>query len=98
MVAYNLILVPHTFNYLLNISDGNLDKLSLLPDTKTCGKFSEDKIIGGQDADLGEFPWIALLEYDKSTRNAIFTVKYQNHTYTIKLQLMSIGGHAMAVL
>lgn len=36
---------------------------TLLP--KSCGKKYEARIIGGQSAQLNEFPWLALLEYEK---------------------------------
>ncbi|KAI4468362.1 trypsin [Holotrichia oblita] len=39
----------------------------LLPSLTQCGTNTENKIVGGELADLGEFPWMALLEYQ--TRN-----------------------------
>lgn len=38
-------------------------KSNLLPDLDTCGVSTQDKILGGTIADLGEFPWMALMEY-----------------------------------
>lgn len=36
-----------------------------------CGKIdSMDRIIGGKDAQLGQYPWMALLGYYKKTLNS----------------------------
>jgi hypothetical protein len=37
---------------------------SILPTAPNCGSVSvSDRIIGGQEAALDEFPWLALIEY-----------------------------------
>jgi secreted trypsin-like serine protease len=38
----------------------------LLPDKDTCGIDTTKKIYGGQKTDLDEFPWMALIEYEKA--------------------------------
>uniref|UniRef100_A0A1Y1L107 CLIP domain-containing serine protease n=1 Tax=Photinus pyralis TaxID=7054 RepID=A0A1Y1L107_PHOPY len=38
---------------------------SLLPDRSVCGTATENRIVGGQVAELDEFPWMALIEYRK---------------------------------
>lgn len=39
---------------------------NLLPDRKICGLEKDaDRIVGGQQTELGEFPWLAALEYKK---------------------------------
>lgn len=42
----------------------------LLPDTSVCGISTVDKIVGGEVTEITEFPWMALLEYQK--RKLIF--------------------------
>lgn len=37
----------------------------LLPGTETCGLGSQDRIYGGEKTQLGEYPWMALIEYLK---------------------------------
>lgn len=37
----------------------------LLPGTKTCGKYTVNRIRAGQQAALREFPWMAIIRYDK---------------------------------
>lgn len=40
----------------------------LLPSTEECGIGSiPDKIYGGKMAELDEFPWMALIEYERGT-------------------------------
>lgn len=36
----------------------------LLELKKICGESSSDRIIGGQDAALGQFPWIVQIQFD----------------------------------
>lgn len=38
---------------------------NLLPDISTCGISVTDKIVGGEVTEITEFPWMALLEYQK---------------------------------
>uniref|UniRef100_V5GX21 CLIP domain-containing serine protease n=2 Tax=Anoplophora glabripennis TaxID=217634 RepID=V5GX21_ANOGL len=55
-------------------SDGSLPKMccpfevkpvssNLLPSAEICGVGTPDKIYGGTEADLNEYPWMALIEY-----------------------------------
>lgn len=44
------------------------EKLNLLPSWKECGVQYENRILGGDLLDLDEFPWMALLIYNKNTR------------------------------
>lgn len=45
----------------------NLGRSIDLPRPPACGGISiENKIYGGEDSDLNEFPWMVLLEYKKS--------------------------------
>ncbi|XP_075983213.1 CLIP domain-containing serine protease HP8-like isoform X2 [Anticarsia gemmatalis] len=39
--------------------------MSLLPNERICGIQNNDRIVGGQQADIDEHPWMALLRYDK---------------------------------
>lgn len=41
---------------------------NLLPGTNVCGIQSVSKIVGGEATELNEFPWMALLEYQKRKR------------------------------
>lgn len=36
-----------------------------LPGRDVCGQNPSDRIFGGEVADIGEFPWMALLEFHK---------------------------------
>ncbi|XP_018332507.1 CLIP domain-containing serine protease 2 [Agrilus planipennis] len=38
---------------------------SLLPSTEICGVSSAERILGGEETELDEFPWMALLQYTK---------------------------------
>ncbi|KAF5289867.1 hypothetical protein FQR65_LT02001 [Abscondita terminalis] len=40
-------------------------KSNLLPDVSVCGVSTQNRIVGGETTDLDEFPWMALLEYQK---------------------------------
>ncbi|XP_061721686.1 CLIP domain-containing serine protease HP8-like isoform X1 [Cydia pomonella] len=44
-------------------SSGDSD--SLLPNNKVCGIQTNDRIVGGEQTELDEHPWTALLRYDK---------------------------------
>jgi len=37
----------------------------ILPSTEICGIFTQDRIFGGEATSLDEFPWMALIEYQK---------------------------------
>jgi Regulatory CLIP domain of proteinases len=39
------------------------DALSLLPDIGTCGEWTTDRIFGGEQTKVDEFPWMALIQY-----------------------------------
>lgn len=39
---------------------------NLLPSVNECGTLSADRIVGGKEANLDEFPWMALVQYQKS--------------------------------
>lgn len=50
----------------------NLGRSIDLPRPPSCGGISiENKIYGGEDSDLNEFPWMVLLEYKKSMNASI---------------------------
>lgn len=38
---------------------------NLLPDTTVCGLGTSNRIYGGEKADLDDFPWMALIEYER---------------------------------
>lgn len=42
-----------------------IDTSDLLPQPGVCGSDTSDRIYGGEKTDLGEYPWMALLEYSK---------------------------------
>lgn len=44
----------------------------LLPGLDECGINGESRILGGEKADLTEFPWMALIEYERPNRNRGF--------------------------
>ncbi|XP_060524055.1 phenoloxidase-activating factor 1-like [Cylas formicarius] len=46
--------------------DNNFTPNSLIPDRSMCGFQLADKIFGGENTALDEFPWMALLEYRNS--------------------------------
>ncbi|XP_017777054.1 PREDICTED: serine protease easter-like isoform X2 [Nicrophorus vespilloides] len=50
-----------------NYNSGSAGGLSsnLLPTFKQCGQSAQDRIVGGETTDLDEFPWMALIEYEK---------------------------------
>lgn len=41
---------------------------NLLPNS-ICGFDSQDRIYGGKEAELNEFPWMALVEYERGKTN-----------------------------
>lgn len=45
---------------------------NLLPDLETCGLGTQDKIFGGQNADLGDYPWMAMIQYQKTNGEKTF--------------------------
>lgn len=53
------------------IDNGNTGPIesNLLPSKKQCGNHLADRIIGGKETDLGEHPWMALIEYQKRNNN-----------------------------
>lgn len=44
-------------------------KSGILPKAPACGIETEDRIVGGEETKINEFPWIALLGYDKCEFN-----------------------------
>lgn len=40
---------------------------NLLPGSDICGINTQSRIYGGKETDLDEFPWMALIEYEKRT-------------------------------
>ncbi|KAJ3647415.1 hypothetical protein Zmor_019294 [Zophobas morio] len=44
----------------------------LLPDFDTCGIDTQSKIYGGENTELDEFPWLALLQYRKANEKKAF--------------------------
>lgn len=36
----------------------------ILPTKADCGRYQFNKIYGGEQTEISEFPWMALLEYD----------------------------------
>ncbi|KAL3285737.1 hypothetical protein HHI36_000264 [Cryptolaemus montrouzieri] len=44
----------------------------LLPNLNVCGQDTSNRIFGGEQADLDEFPWMALIEYEKSDKRRGF--------------------------
>ncbi|KAL4715946.1 hypothetical protein ACJJTC_013246 [Scirpophaga incertulas] len=47
------------------VGQANVDPLTLLPTLKQCGTQHDDRIVGGTRVEIDEFPWMALLRYDK---------------------------------
>ncbi|KAF2895319.1 hypothetical protein ILUMI_10857 [Ignelater luminosus] len=45
---------------------------NLLPSLNECGTLSSDRIVGGKEADLDEFPWMALVEYQKTNGRGFY--------------------------
>lgn len=39
--------------------------VSDLPQPGECGGFVRDKVLGGQEAEITDFPWMALIEHTK---------------------------------
>lgn len=59
----------------------NLGRSVDLPRPPACGGISiENKIYGGEDSDLDEFPWMVLLEYKKSMSDDAKYREYLNKT------------------
>lgn len=60
-----------------NNQNGQKDRnrqLRLLPSRSECGvQSSTSRIFGGESTDLDEFPWMALLEYEKNGRSTGFS-------------------------
>lgn len=52
----------------------NHNNIGLLPEG--CGKYLEDRIIGGEFADIYEFPWMALISFieDTAIGNCFFRI------------------------
>lgn len=47
-------------------------KRSILPEPPTCGgEFIDNRIYGGSDANVYEFPWMAFLEYSKTGKTLL---------------------------
>lgn len=63
-----LFLIKKNAHSIILDTDGDHTKTALLPNTKVCGPFTEEKVVGGESADLKDFPWIALLEYNLGKR------------------------------
>lgn len=53
-------------NLILEPIDSNL-----LPDASECGLSSQNRIVGGEATELEEFPWMALVEYQKRKAHPI---------------------------
>jgi len=54
-----------TVSYVVASINGDRISNNLLPDSQVCGLDPSKRIVGGEIAGLKEFPWMALLEYDK---------------------------------
>lgn len=48
-----------------NYLGANPVRSNLIPSTDVCGISTQDRIYGGEKTDLDEFPWMALIEYEK---------------------------------
>ncbi|ERL85365.1 serine protease easter isoform X1 [Dendroctonus ponderosae] len=48
-----------------NVLSGEAIVSNLLPDTDICGTGAQNRIYGGEKADLDEFPWMVLVEYER---------------------------------
>lgn len=59
----NLVCCPISSQPVSNENNANL------PEPGICGVQTIDKIYGGEKAFIGEFPWMALLEYSKREKN-----------------------------
>ncbi|XP_045461321.1 CLIP domain-containing serine protease 2-like [Harmonia axyridis] len=53
-------------------TNGGAVSSNLLPDKFTCGQDTNNRIFGGEKAELDEFPWMALIEYEKPNRHRGF--------------------------
>jgi hypothetical protein len=73
--------VPETIT--LNPEPEWLQKLrKMVPQAPHCGIDAKDRIFGGKEAKLNEYPWLALLNYDKGLSTVILfstIIKFKNH-------------------
>lgn len=71
---------------------------SLLPDVGLCGFNDLDKIVGGVNTSITEFPWMALLEYVNPCKYfcliglCVFDIRfnYESRIYTFKIEVLNI--------
>nr|XP_023026596.1 serine protease easter-like [Leptinotarsa decemlineata] len=56
---------PSTSRSVVDYMEPKPSDSPLLPTTEVCGISTQDKIYGGSEAGLKEFPWMALLEYKR---------------------------------
>lgn len=54
------------------IEAGGAIQSNLLPTTDVCGTSTSDRIYGGEKAQLDEFPWMTLVEYERPNRQRGF--------------------------
>lgn len=60
-----MVCCPPEFTFSRIGGESSVDQSKVLPDFTVCGIQSNDRIVGGTEADLDEHPWMALLRYDK---------------------------------
>lgn len=44
---------------------GSGGNINLLPGKRACGQSESQRVYGGEDTERGEYPWMALLGYQK---------------------------------
>lgn len=64
-----------------NTPEGNPKRL-LLPQWPICGSLLSERIVGGKEADLGEFPWLALLGFKEEETFDYYADYYAEETDT----------------
>lgn len=48
----------------------------LLPNHEKCGIDTQDKIYGGKETGLSEYPWMVLVEYEKGELFGFYSLTY----------------------
>ena len=49
-------------------TESNIPRVDLLPEPGVCGLSLQDKIYGGQKAEITDFPWMVQIGYEKPNK------------------------------